>query len=153
METYDSSQNKLAPNDIIAIAVHQQDLGGVDPSAAMLAIVTEASQKNVETKQIGNTLFIGCRGTGKKKNLVYGRALNVDTAENFYKNSLQYAAYLQSKGVTQYATEFNYEGYVQFFKRIARYIKSRDADTSMKFGSTEDGSYVALFVFGKVPIL
>ncbi len=66
-------------------------------------------------------------------------------------NALQYATYLQEKGVTHYSTEFEGTSYLNAFKVLRRLFQS--IDSTVAIGRLEDeGSYRAFVLLGKDPI-
>lgn len=150
METVDSKQRELSAQEIITMSAHQQDLGGVPPAAAILAVAKESTMPSCDSVKFGNTVFIGHRGSGEKSHIMEGRAFNVDTADNFVKNGIEYAKYLQKTGITRYSTQFSYPAYVSLFRRIIRYIRRTSIDTAMHIYRTNvEGEYIVRMAIGK----
>jgi len=150
METVDSRQEQLDPHEIIAMASHQQDLSGIDPVAAMLAIAQESASESLDMKQIGNTMFMAHIGKGKHKNQASMRPINVDTAQNLVENFIEYFDYIRGKGIRQIISKFEYEPYVNLVKTMYRQIKARtpDSDISVRLGRTESGAYLVQLDLG-----
>ena len=86
----DSKERPLPAPTVITTALGELDLGNITPAAAMAGIAKEMTMKDTDMVQIGNTVFIGHRGKGENKDLMWGRALNIDTAQNFVANGLNY---------------------------------------------------------------
>lgn len=152
MKTTNSNEKQLSIPEIITMAAHQQELGGVSPEAAILSVTREGTLDSADIEHIGNTVFIGHRGTGAKQHIMQGRAFNVDTATNFYKNGVEYAKRLQDKGVTHYVTQYEYPAYDALFKRIKSHIEQLSADTEVHLQKTETGKTAVFFIIGKDPI-
>jgi hypothetical protein len=124
---------------------------GEYPVANVIASVAEElSLPNTDQVQIGNTVFVGHTGKGKHKNVMFGRAFNLDTGKNFVRNGLKYLAYLQNKGVKYYRTEFVAPEYVTAFKLW--YEKTRSTDTEIDVVQLEGGGYRAYVVLGDTPL-
>ena len=102
----DSKQEPLPAPTVISMALGETDLGRVTPAAGLAGIAKELTMDNVDILQVGNTVFIGHRGKGKNKDLMWGRAINVDTAQNFINNGLRYLTHLQRIGIKRYVAEY-----------------------------------------------
>tara|TARA_R110001606_G_scaffold56855_1_gene137740 strand:- start:2662 stop:3159 length:498 start_codon:yes stop_codon:yes gene_type:complete len=154
----DSKERELELSEILVRAAFSNNgaVSNVDdlslsPQVVLAILSGEMSMRGVDTKQFGNTLFITHPGEGENRKKVVGRALNSDTGRNFMNNALQYAAYLQEKGVTHYSTEFEGTSYLNAFKVLRRLFQS--IDSTVAIGRLEDeGSYRAFVLLGKDPI-
>jgi len=154
----DSKERELELSEILVRAAFSNNgaVSTVDdlplsPQVVLAVLSNEMSMPEVDVKQFGNTLFITHSGKGENRKKVVGRALNSDTGRNFMNNALQYAAYLQEKGVTHYSTEFEGTSYLNAFKVLQRLFQS--IDSTVAIGRLEDeNSYRAFVLFGKDPI-
>jgi hypothetical protein len=100
--------------------------------------------------QIGNTVFIGHRGKGENKDLMYGRALNIDTAQNFVANGLKYFTHMQKIGVKRYVSDYDGAIYDSAFKAWKRYADK--LDTKIAVGRKATGGSRAYVTLGKLPL-
>lgn len=146
----DSKTRELAPPEIILESLKGSDLDGLTPQVAAIAITKELSMPEVDAVQFGNTVFIGHRGKGENKDLMWGRALNVDTAQNFVANGLQYLGHLQEIGVRRYVADYDGDELDNVFRMWKRYADR--ADTKIAVGRLEDGNSRAFITLGKIPI-
>lgn len=146
----DSKTRELAPPEIILEALKGSDLDGLTPQVAAIAIMRELGMPDIDAVQFGNTVFIGHRGKGEEKDLMWGRALNVDTAQNFVANGLQYLGHLQEIGVKRYVADYEGDELDNAFRAWKRYADR--VDTKVAVGRLEDGSSRAFITLGKLPL-
>jgi len=146
----DSKQKPLPAPTVISTMLETIDLKGVNPDAALLSISKEMTMKDADMVQIGNTVFLGHRGKGKDKDLMWGRAFNVDTAQNFIANGLRYFTYMQRKGIKRYVSDYDGAIYDSAFKAWKRYADK--ADTKIAVGRKATGGSRAYVTLGKLPL-
>lgn len=146
----DSKERPLPAPTIITTALGELDLGGIKPEAALAGIVKELTMKNTDMVQIGNTVFIGHRGKGDNKDLMWGRALNIDTAQNFVANGLKYFTHMQKIGVKRYVSDYDGAIYDSAFKAWKRYADK--LDTKIAVGRKATGGSRAYVTLGKLPL-
>ncbi len=146
----DSKQKPLPAPTVISTMLETIDLKGVNPDAALLSIAKEMNMKDADMVQIGNTVFLGHRGKGKDKDLMWGRAFNVDTAQNFIANGLRYFTYMQRKGIKRYVSDYDGDIYDSAFKSWKRYADK--ADTKIAVGRKATGGSRAYVTLGKLPL-
>ena len=146
MQAIDSQKNPLTAPEVLIRFGSEMNNTGQPLANALAALASELSLPNTDQVQVGNTVFIGHTGTGKHKNVMDGRAINIDTARNFMRNGLKYIAYLQNKGIRYYRTDFNEKSYVTAFQFW--YNKSQGTDTEIDVVQLEDGSYRAYIYIG-----
>ena len=146
----DSKERPLPAPTIITTALGELDLGGVTPAAAMAGIAKEMTMKDTDMVQIGNTVFIGHRGKGDNKDLMWGRALNIDTAQNFVANGLKYFTHMQKIGVKRYVSDYDGAIYDSAFKAWKRYADK--LDTKIAVGRKATGGSRAYVTLGKLPL-
>ncbi len=146
----DSKQEPLPAPTVISMALGGSDLGQVTPAAGLAGIAKELTMDNVDILQVGNTVFIGHRGKGKNKDLMWGRAINVDTAQNFINNGLRYLTHLQRIGIKRYVAEYKGDTLDNAFKVWKRYADK--ADTTVAVGRLSDGNSKAFITLGDIPL-
>jgi len=146
----DSKERPLPAPTIITTALGELNLGGITPAAAMAGIAKEMTMKDTDLVQIGNTVFIGHRGKGENKDLMYGRALNIDTAQNFVANGLKYFTHMQKIGVKRYVSDYDGAIYDSAFKAWKRYADK--LDTKIAVGRKATGGSRAYVTLGKLPL-
>lgn len=151
METVDSNQKQLRPDEIIAMAAHQQQLGNLNPTQAMLAVATESAEKSLDMKQTGNTLWMTHIGKGKNKDMGNFRPINVDTAQNLIKHMRVYLEHIHGKGVRKLASKFNFTPYVNGIRIMARQVRAEVPENklSMTLSRTQSGAYVIKIVMAE----
>lgn len=116
MKMVDSSEKQLNTAEIADIALKNTD-SGFDPTVGFTAILAELGQPNTKHIQLGNTLFIvhvGNNGQG------FFKALNADTARNFYENSMKFCVWAKKQGLNVLVTEFVEKSIEVLFKAIAK---------------------------------
>ena len=118
--TIDSKKNELSIPEILIRTIDNNPVKGLTTEAAIAALVQEGAMPNTEVSQYGNTVFFTHYGTGKNKDLVVGRALNVDTASNFIANGEQYFRDLYKNDVRRFVTQFEQPSFASAFKQLQR---------------------------------
>lgn len=117
MKMVDSSEKELNVAEIATIALQNTD-SQYDPKVGFPAILTELNQPNTKYTQIGNTLFIVHMGEGGKG---FFKALNADTARNFYQNSMEFCVWAKKElKLNLLVTEFKEATLETLFKAIAK---------------------------------
>ncbi len=140
----DSAKKKLSPPEIMTMFTNDNNNSSLSTDQTMLAIVKELTMPDVDQTQLGNTVFIGHRGKGKNKNAMAGRALNVDTANNFFKNGLEYMESLRKKGIEYYRTDFYNKSYLSLFRRWHKTLTQRGDNLDVM--NLSDGGFRAFIV-------
>ena len=146
----DSNVEPLPAPTVISTLVGDLDLKGVSPEAALLSIVKEMSMEDADMVQVGNTVFLGHRGKGENKDLMWGRAFNVDTAQNFVANGLKYFTYMQRKGIKRYVSDYDGAVYDSAFKAWKRYTDKGDSEIAV--GRKASGGSRAYVTLGEMPL-
>ena len=146
----DSKVEPLPAPVVISTLVGELDLKGVSPEAALLSIVKEMSMEDADMVQVGNTVFLGHRGKGENKDLMWGRAFNVDTAQNFVANGLKYFTYMQRKGIKRYVSDYDGAVYDSAFKAWKRYTDKGDSEIAV--GRKASGGSRAYVTLGEMPL-
>ena len=143
----DSTKQPLQAPEIIMTAASELNNTGRPVGNVIAGLAQELAMPNTDQVQIGNTVFIGHRGKGKNKNVMEGRALNLDTAQNFVRNGLKYLAYLQKKGIEYYRTDFDAQEYLSAFQFW--YNTIQDTDTEIDVVQLDSGGYRAFIKIGE----
>lgn len=113
----DSKTQKLNSVQIIKTAL-ENTKSEYPAEVALPAITVEMKQPNTDVKQLGNTLFIMHMG---KDGQSFFKALNADTARNFFDNSRQYVTYAKKQlGQKVLVTEFKDPAISTLFKAISK---------------------------------
>ena len=146
----DSNQKPLSGPEILLMAANDQAGGETNTQVIAAALATELNYPGTDVAQVGNTVFLGHRGKGKAKGDMVGRAVNVDTAQNFVANGLKYLTYLQKKGIKRYQADFENPQYVSAFKYW--HSKVQGTDTKILVRQSSAGWYRAYIRFGKQPL-
>ena len=111
----DSKQKKLNVGEIV-IDFLQHNPQGMPVSVVVPAILTELSNPNVKTRQIGNTLFEIIPG---KNSTAFFKAFNADTGQNFVENSKQFVVWAKHVlGLQTLVTQFTDPSIETLFKVI-----------------------------------
>lgn len=150
MPLVDSNQEQLSGPEVIAMSVEEFNETEYPPAVVLASIADETTKDNTDLVQIGNTVFLAHRGTGKDKNKMVGRAFNIDTGRNFVKNGFKYFTYLQNKGITHYTTQFSGDIFLNAFRAFHR--RTIDSDTKIAVGRTASGKHVVYMRLGKEPL-
>jgi hypothetical protein len=112
----DSNQRKLNTAEIITNFL-QNSPQPHPPSVMMPAILTELSQPNTKTKQIGNTLFEVILGQGRE---AFFKAFNADIGANFVESSKMFCVWAHRDLNLQFVvTEFSDPSLEKLFKIIS----------------------------------
>lgn len=133
--TVDSKKEQLSIPEIITQAVYNTPVEGVPPYAAVLAIVKEGTLPDTEVKQYGNTVFI--THFSGDKDLAVGRALNIDTANNFIYNGEDYFRDLVKGGTTKFVAQFDQVSFARAFMMLKK--KPITSDMKMWMVKTPSG--------------
>jgi hypothetical protein len=142
----DSKEQFLSAPEVIMRFAQDFNNTGYPLQNVLAAIAEELNMPGTDQVQIGNTVFIGHVGEGERKNVMEGRALNIDTGRNFMRNGLKYIAYLQNKGIRYYRTDFDERSYITAFQFW--YKKSEGSDTEIDVVQLDNGSYRAYIYIG-----
>lgn len=137
----DSKQQFLSAPEILFIGAEEFNNTEYPAYAVAAALAQELSEPSVDYIQIGNTVFIG-HTKEEYPDVMAGRAINVDTAQNFIKNGLTYLAYLQSKGIRHYQTEFTPKSYLAAFQIWHNKTKGTDTEIDVTEGPNGYRGYV-----------
>jgi hypothetical protein len=121
----------------------------VDYKKELPAIVAFSGRPNVDTVQIGNTVFIGQRGKGDDSDKIFTFAYSQDTGRAAFKSSVNYLNYLQGKGITRMACHLSLP-YQRIFDMLQQYFEGTDTVVGVVDRGEEDGAgYVNI---GEEPI-
>ena len=143
MPVVDSNTRLLDTSTVIASRLTMEIQEGIGKNiplqARLLAVAKESSMDNADVVQIGNTVFVGHRGTGEANKAMSGSIYNSDTGKNFVDNVIKYFAYLQEKNVNRYSSPLSFltESLPQIVKR-----KLMNTDTDLFTQFHKDRNYM-----------
>lgn len=146
----DSKQTQLEPAQIIFEFAGNYNRTGYPPEVVTAALMKELTMPDTDLVQFGNTAFIGHRGKGKNKDLMWGRGLTVDTAQNFITAGLKYFTHLQGLGIKRYVTDYDGDIYDNAFRTWKRYTDRGDSDIAV--GRKTNGNSRAYVTLGEIPL-
>jgi len=136
----DSKTKKLDTATIVATAL-ENTKSKYPPQVAIPAIMTEMNQPNTDVKQIGNTLFIMHMGKGGAS---FFKALNADTARNFFESSRQYVVYAKKELKQKLlVTEFDDPAISTLFNAISKSPPMPDMGYE-EYKTTDGGNRIVL---------
>ena len=155
MELKDSKKEKLSYNQVLFGAITNLKGSGQIPEdvpmeQAVGLILQEIGDKNVQTVQIGNTIFLGVRN--KERDNMYVRIYNMDVGRNLLDSMYRYGAHLQKKGI---AFASAYIGDERLLPGL-RVLKKRFEEKGTGFDVVElenDDGYGMFVKFGKEPLM
>lgn len=102
----DSTKEVLPGPSVIALSVEHSDLIDKYPREKILAVIAkETTMPNTDVVQFGNTVFITHVNEDGSKS--WGRAFNVDTAQNFVANGYDFIRHLRSLGIERYFAAYD----------------------------------------------
>lgn len=142
-EPIDSTKRLLRGPEIIFEYLQKHDTDTEhSPQAKMAAISAEITMDDADVIQFGNTAFISHYGDD---NVVFMRALNVDTARNFIDNTENYVAYAFGRGVKCIATQFSDPVIATLIKRVKQNLEKHNPNLDVGLEFTEsEGEHMAL---------
>lgn len=147
----DSKEQQLEPSQIIMEFAENYNNTGYPTEIVTASIMKEITLPSTDLVQFGNTAFIGHRGTGENKDLMWGRALNIDTAQNFIASGLKYFNHLQKLGVRRYIADYEGDIYDTAFKTWKRYT-DKNGTGSVAVGRKANGGSRAYVTISDTPL-
>ncbi len=153
MQLVNSKEKLLKGPEIVAQSAYNMPDLKYPKEVVLAAVAAEFTLPRTDLVQIGNTVFVGHVGKGKKNSKkMVGRAFNVDTGRNFIVNGFKYFTYLQQKGITHYTTEFYGPVFLNGFKLFKRRADQQDTEIAIgKYRNTD--KYVVFMRLGKKPLM
>jgi hypothetical protein len=146
MEMIDSKKRKLSPQEIILMAIKDRPIEGVSEEQMLSSLLAESKMKGAHMVQVGNTIFIG-HFTEKDPSVVLGRAINMDTANNFVNNGQKYFKQLVDVGLKTYITmPFNEPQFIHALKAFER-DKSKNTKTQILDVENQPGFKMGIITF------
>lgn len=142
-EPIDSTKRLLQGPEIIFEYLQKHDTESDHPPEAKLAAISaEITMDDADVIQFGNTAYISHYGDD---NVVFMRALNVDTARNFIDNTENYVAYAFGRGVKKIATQYTDTAITTLIKRVKQNLDKHNPNLKASLEFEEgDGEYMAL---------
>jgi hypothetical protein len=140
MPVVNSKEKKLTTAEIITNAIVDAKQNGdldeaVPLQAAILAVAKEGMLPKTKVEQIGNTVFISHYSDDGKE--VAMRAMNSDTARNYFESAVQYITALSKSGVERMTSDFTDKRIFQLFQSIAK--RPEFAEWGMQVRKNSDG--------------
>jgi hypothetical protein len=136
-EPIDSTKETLEPPQIMLEFMQRYGTNGVPPAAALAGLVYELGTDDAETIQFGNTVFIS--HYSKERPMVYMRALNVDTVNNFVDNIENYVSYLYARGIKIIITNYTDPSLSGVIKAAHRRIEANNPQGGATLEFSESG--------------
>jgi hypothetical protein len=155
MELKDSKKEKLSYNHVLLGSITNLKSSGQIPEditmrQAAATILKEIESKNVQTVQIGNSIFIGV--FTPEKNNMYIRLHNMDVGRNVVDNMYRYVAFLQKKGVAFASAQIRNEKLLPGLRVLKK--KLEEKDTKLEVVELENRDGHGMFIkFGKEPLM
>ena len=155
MELKDSKKEKLSYNQvllgsIINLKSSEQIPEDITMRQATATILKEIESKNVQTVQIGNSIFIGV--FTPEKNNMYIRLHNMDVGRNVIDNMYRYVAFLQKKGIAFASARIENEKLLPGLRILKK--KLEEKDTKLEVVELENRDGHAMFIkLGKEPLM
>tara|TARA_R110000796_G_scaffold250726_1_gene380309 strand:+ start:47 stop:514 length:468 start_codon:yes stop_codon:yes gene_type:complete len=146
----DSNKTQLEPAQIMMEFAANYNSTEYPTEVVTVALMKEITMPDVDLVQFGNTAFIGHRGKGENENLMWGRGLTVDTAQNFITAGLKYFNHLQELGIERYVTDYDGDIYDSAFKTWKRYTDK--GDSKIAVGRKASGDSRAYVTLGEIPL-
>jgi len=155
VELKDSKKEKLSYNQVLLGSIVNLKSSGQIPEnitmqQAAATILKEIESKNVQTVQIGNSIFVGA--FTPEKNNMYIRLHNMDVGRNVIDNMYRYVAFLQKKGVAFASAQIRNEKLLPGLRVLKK--KLEEKDTKLEVVELENRDGHAMFIkFGKEPLM
>ena len=155
MELKDSKKEKLSYNQVLFGAITNLRGSGQIPEdvtmrQAAATVLEEIGSKNVQTVQIGNSIFVGVYN--KEKDNMYVRIYNMDVGRNVIENMYQYGAYVQKRGITHMSAQIQSDRLLPALRVLQKRLEK--LDTNLEFVELENRDGYAMFLkFGKEPLM
>tara|TARA_R100001594_G_scaffold46118_1_gene79137 strand:+ start:1052 stop:1531 length:480 start_codon:yes stop_codon:yes gene_type:complete len=154
MELKDSKKEKLSYNQVLFGAIGNAKSSGQMPEDvsmkdAVATVVQEIGSKNVQTVQIGNSIFLGVRDENRSN--MYVRVYNMDVGRNVIDNMYNYGAYVQKQGIKHMSAQIRNERLLPALRVLQKRLEK--LDTNLEFVELENRDGYGMFVkFGKQPL-
>jgi hypothetical protein len=155
VELKDSKKEKLSYNQVLlGSIVNLKSSGQISENITMqqaaATILKEIESKNVQTVQIGNSIFIGV--FTPEKNNMYIRLHNMDVGRNVIDNMYRYVAFLQKRGIAFASARIDNEKLLPGLRILKK--KLEEKDTKLEVVELENRDGHAMFIkFGKEPLM
>ena len=155
MELKDSKKEKLSYNQVLLGSIVNLKSSGQIPEnitmqQAAATILKEIESKNVQTVQIGNSIFVGA--FTPEKNNMYIRLHNMDVGRNVIDNMYRYVAFLQKRGIAFASARIDNEKLLPGLRILKKKLEEKDTKLEVVELENKDGH--AMFIkFGKEPLM
>jgi hypothetical protein len=138
-EPIDSTQNLLTPPEVMMEFLRRYGVGeGIPMPAALVGLAEELNMDDAESIQFGNTVFIS--HYSDEEPLVFMRALNVDSAQNFVDNIENYVIHIYGRGIETIVTNYEDPTITSAIKLAQSRMEKNnpDLDSEITFEKDED---------------
>ena len=155
MDLVDSKKKKLSYNQVLFGAMTNLKSSGQIPEGVTMrqvaaTVLDEIGSKNVQTVQIGNSIFVGV--FTPEKNNMYVRIYNMDVGRNLLDNMYRYGAHLQKKGIAFASAQIRNEKLLPGLRVLKRRFEEKG--TGFDVVKLENRNGYGMFVkFGKQPLM
>tara|TARA_R100001510_G_scaffold13847_1_gene11020 strand:+ start:2617 stop:3093 length:477 start_codon:yes stop_codon:yes gene_type:complete len=155
VELIDSKKQKLSYNQVLLGSIINLKSSGQIPEditmqQAAAMILKEIESKNVQTVQIGNSIFIGV--FTPEKNNMYIRLHNMDVGRNVIDSMYRYVAFLQKRGIAFASARITNEKLLPGLRILKK--KLEEKDTKLQVVELENRDGHAMFIkLGKEPLM
>tara|TARA_B100000212_G_scaffold213372_1_gene161266 strand:+ start:322 stop:798 length:477 start_codon:yes stop_codon:yes gene_type:complete len=155
MKLVDSKEQKLSYNQVLFGAITNLKSSGQIPEdvtmrQAAATVLEEIGSKNVQTVQIGNSIFVGV--FNREKNNMYVRIYNMDVGRNLLDSMYRYGAHLQKKGIQYMSAQIRNERLLPALRVLQKRLEKLDTNLEFVELENEDG-YGMFLKFGKEPLM
>ena len=155
MELKDSKKEKLSYNQVLFGAITNLKSSGQIPEdvtmrQAAATVLEEIGSKNVQTVQIGNSIFVGA--FNREKNNMYVRIYNMDVGRNLLDSMYRYGAHLQKKGIQYMSAQIRNERLLPGNRLIKKRFEEKGTGFDVVELENDDG-YGMFVKFGKEPLM
>ena len=148
----DSNKTQLEPAQIMMEFAANYNSTEYPTEVVTVALMKEITMPDIDLVQFGNTAFIGHRGKGENENLMWGRGLTVDTAQNFISAGLKYFTHVQELGIKRYVTDYDGDIYDSAFKTWNYMMARQKLDSRIAVGRKASGDSRAYVTLGEIPL-
>jgi hypothetical protein len=129
VELVDSKKQKLSYNQVLLGSIINLKSSGQIPEditmqQAAAMILKEIESKNVQTVQIGNSIFIGV--FTPEKNNMYIRLHNMDVGRNVIDSMYRYVAFLQKRGIAFASAQIRNEKLLPGLRILKKKLEEKD---------------------------
>lgn len=116
----DSKKRELSPEEIVKIAAKETG-GKYSVDQIQASLMAEAYESGALMLRQGNTIFV-IHPFKSNPRIALFRAVNADTIQNYFENSVEFAKAMGLAGFQYLVTDFEDERLLNIFKYIKRHM-------------------------------